>query len=100
MIETQSGASSFIGLEERYAAHNYHPLPVVLTRGEGAFVYDVDGKRYLDCLAAYSAVNQGHNHPRIVRAMIEQLQRLALTSRAFHNDRFGPFCEKLSKLTD
>jgi len=91
-------AATFLELEARYAAHNYKPLPVVLTRGQGAFVWDVQGKRYLDCLAAYSAVNQGHNHPRIVSALIEQAQRLALTSRAFHNDRFGPLCKKLADL--
>ncbi len=91
-------AATFLELEARYAAHNYKPLPVVLTRGQGAFVWDVQGKRYLDCLAAYSAVNQGHNHPRIVAALIEQAQRLALTSRAFHNDRFGPLCKKLADL--
>jgi ornithine--oxo-acid transaminase len=99
MITTEPRGIDHIALEHNCAAHNYHPLPVVLTRGEGAFVYDVNGKRYLDCLAAYSAVNQGHNHPRIVRALVEQAQRLALTSRAFHNDRFGPFCAKLAKLT-
>jgi ornithine--oxo-acid transaminase len=86
-------------LEERYAAHNYHPLDVVLARGEGAFVWDTEGRRYLDFLAAYSAVNQGHNHPRIVEALVEQAKTLALTSRAFHNDRFGPFCAKLAALS-
>ena len=90
--------AAFLELEARYAAHNYKPLPVVLTRGQGAFVWDVQGRRYLDCLAAYSAVNQGHNHPRIVAALVEQAQRLALTSRAFHNDRFGPLCKKLADL--
>jgi ornithine--oxo-acid transaminase len=93
-----STASAYLDLEHRYAAHNYHPLPVVLTRGQGAFVWDVNGRRYLDCLAAYSAVNQGHNHPRIVAALVHQAQRLSLTSRAFHNDRFGPFCRKLCEL--
>ncbi|HEX5053623.1 MAG TPA: ornithine--oxo-acid transaminase [Planctomycetota bacterium] len=95
---TNPTADELLALEHRYAAHNYHPLPVVLARGQGAFVWDVDGRRYLDCLAAYSAVNQGHNHPRIVKALTDQAQRLALTSRAFHNDRFGPFCEKLCTL--
>ncbi len=90
---------SCIELEDRYSAHNYNPLDVVIARGEGAHVWDVEGKRYLDCLAAYSAVNQGHNHPAIVRALTEQAQVLALTSRAFRNDRFGPFCEKLAKWT-
>lgn len=99
MLTSRPTTRDFIALEERSAAHNYHPLPVVLTRGEGAYVFDVEGKRYLDCLAAYSAVNQGHNHPRIVRALIEQVERLALTSRAFHNDRFGPFCEKLARIS-
>ena len=92
-------SQTWIALEDRYAAHNYHPLDVVLTRGEGPWVWDVEGKRYLDCLAAYSAVNQGHNHPRIVNAMIEQAKILGLTSRAFRNDKFGPFCKKLSELT-
>ncbi|NVB41320.1 ornithine--oxo-acid transaminase [Pseudenhygromyxa sp. WMMC2535] len=89
----------WIALEDRYAAHNYHPLDVVLTRGEGPWVWDLEGKRYLDCLAAYSAVNQGHNHPRIVTALIEQAKQLALTSRAFRNDRFGPLCKQLSELS-
>ncbi|MCC6783774.1 MAG: ornithine--oxo-acid transaminase [Planctomycetes bacterium] len=90
-------SQSCIELEDRYAAHNYHPLDVVIARAEGAFVWDVEGRRYLDCLSAYSAVNQGHGHPRIVQALIDQARTLALTSRAFHNDRFGPFCEKLSR---
>jgi ornithine--oxo-acid transaminase len=92
-------SKTWIALEDRYAAHNYHPLDVVLTRGEGPWVWDVEGRRYLDCLAAYSAVNQGHNHPRIVAAMIEQAKTLGLTSRAFRNDKFGPFCKKLSELS-
>ena len=80
-----------IELENKYGAHNYHPLPVVLTRGEGVYVWDVDGKRYYDFLSAYSAVNQGHCHPKIVNAMIKQAQTLTLTSRAFHNDMLGKF---------
>ncbi len=84
---------------ERYSAHNYHPLPVVLTRGEGIWVWDVNGNRYLDMLSAYSAVNQGHAHPRIVQALIDQAQRLPLTSRAFHNDRMGPFLRRLCELS-
>ena len=88
-----------IELEDRYGAHNYKPLDVVLTRGEGCWVWDVDGNKYLDCLAAYSALNQGHNHPRIVRALVDQAQRLALTSRAFRNDQLGHFCHELSALT-
>ena len=80
-----------IELENKYGAHNYHPLPVVLTKGEGVYVWDVDGKRYYDFLSAYSAVNQGHCHPKIVNAMIKQAQTLTLTSRAFHNDMLGKF---------
>ena len=78
-----------ISLEEKYGAHNYHPLPVVLERGEGVFLYDVEGKRYYDFLSAYSAVNQGHCHPRIIRALTEQAKELTLTSRAFYNDKLG-----------
>ena len=92
-------AQDFIALEERYGAHNYHPLDVVLTKGKGVWVWDVEGRKYLDCLAAYSAVNQGHNHPRIVAAMVEQAQRIALTSRAFRNDQLGPFVKAVSELT-
>ena len=92
-------ATDYIGLEERYGAHNYHPLDVVLTRGEGVWVWDVDGRRYLDCLAAYSAVNQGHCHPRILQAAITQARRLTLTSRAFRNDQLPLLCERLHELT-
>jgi ornithine--oxo-acid transaminase len=81
----------YLGLEEHYGAHNYHPIPVVLARGEGVFVWDVDGKRYYDFLSGYSAVNQGHCHPRIVQAFIEQAQKLTLTSRAFYNDWLGEY---------
>ncbi|MFM7902046.1 MAG: ornithine--oxo-acid transaminase [Bacteroidota bacterium] len=87
-----------MALEERHGAHNYHPLPVVLTRGEGVFLWDVDGKRYFDFLSAYSAVNQGHCHPRIVGALQEQASRLTLTSRAFHNDLLGRYEEYMTKL--
>ncbi|MEM7187310.1 MAG: ornithine--oxo-acid transaminase [Bacteroidota bacterium] len=80
-----------IDLEHKYGAHNYHPLPVVLTRGEGVYVWDVEGKKYYDFLSAYSAVNQGHCHPKIVNALVEQSQTLALTSRAFHNDMLGKY---------
>jgi ornithine--oxo-acid transaminase len=80
-----------IELEEKYGAHNYHPLPVVLERGEGVFVWDIEGKQYFDFLAAYSAVNQGHCHPKIVSALIEQAQKLSLTSRAFYNDSLGEY---------
>ncbi|MDY6845692.1 MAG: ornithine--oxo-acid transaminase [Chloroflexota bacterium] len=89
----------FIQLEDEYGAHNYHPLDVVIERGEGVWVYDVEGNRYLDCLSAYSALNQGHNHPKIKKAMIEQLDRLTLTSRAFRNDQLGLFYKKLSDMT-
>jgi ornithine--oxo-acid transaminase len=92
-------ASSFISVEEKYGAHNYNPLDVVLERGEGIWVWDVDGNQYLDCLSAYSAVNQGHCHPKIMEAMIAQLHKLTLTSRAFRNDQLGPFYEELCQLT-
>jgi ornithine--oxo-acid transaminase len=88
-----------IELTERFAAHNYHPLPVVLAHGEGAWVTDVEGRRYLDCLAGYSALNFGHGHPALVARAREQVGRLALTSRAFYNDRLGPFAEALADLT-
>lgn len=88
---TQHNAAYFIDLEKQYGAYNYHPLPVVLSRGEGVFVWDVEGNRYYDFLSAYSALNQGHVHPRIVKVMIAQAQRLTLTSRAFYNDQLGPF---------
>ncbi len=86
-------ANQFIEQEHRFGAHNYHPLPVVLSRGKGAFLWDVDGKKYFDFLSAYSAVNQGHCHPRIVAALKEQAEQLCLTSRAFYNDCLGPFEE-------
>ena len=85
------GAAEAIALEDRYGAHNYHPLPVVLDRGEGAFVWDVEGKRYFDFLSSYSAVNQGHCHPKITGALVDQAQRLALTSRAFYNSQLGRY---------
>ncbi len=92
--ETKS--ASYISLEERFGAHNYHPLPVVLERGEGVHVWDVDGKKYFDFLSAYSAVNQGHCHPKITNALINQAKTLTLTSRAFHNNLLGPFEEFLN----
>lgn len=88
-----------IALESSLGAHNYKPLDVALARGEGVYVYDVDGKRYLDCLSAYSAVNQGHCHPRILGAMVEQAKKLTLTSRAFHNDQLGMFYQEIAELT-
>jgi ornithine--oxo-acid transaminase len=89
-------ANEILELNEKYGAHNYHPLPVVITEAQGIWVTDVDGKKYLDCLAAYSAVNQGHCHPRLVAAMTKQAARCTLTSRAFHNDQLGPFCQELA----
>jgi len=86
-----------IALENQYGAHNYHPLPVVLTKGEGVYVWDVEGKRYYDFLSAYSAVNQGHCHPKIVGALVEQAQKLTLTSRAFYNDMLGRFEKYMSE---
>jgi len=90
----------YIELENQYGAHNYKPLDVVLSRGEGVWVWDVDGNRYMDCLSAYSAVNQGHCHPRILAALREQAARLTLTSRAFRNDQLGLFYEELCQLTN
>jgi ornithine--oxo-acid transaminase len=92
-------AQEFIAIEDQYNAHNYRPLDVVLTRGNGVWVEDVDGKRYMDFLAAYSAVNQGHCHPRLVRCMVEQATRLTLTSRAFRNDQLPLFARELCSLT-
>lgn len=86
-----SKSQEYISLEDQYGAHNYHPLPVVLSKGEGVFVWDVEGNRYFDFLSAYSAVNQGHCHPKIIQALHDQSQRITLTSRAFHNDQLGPF---------
>ncbi|MFZ2098786.1 MAG: ornithine--oxo-acid transaminase [Anaerolineales bacterium] len=89
----------YIDLEERFGAHNYHPLDVVISRGEGVWVFDVDGNRYLDCLSAYSALNQGHIHPKILAAMLEQASKLTITSRAFRNDQLPLFYQELSDLT-
>ncbi len=90
----------YIDLEEQYGAHNYQPLDVVLSRGQGIWVWDVEGNKYLDCLASYSAVNQGHCHPKIMRTMLEQAQQLTLTSRAFRNDQLGLFYKELCELTN
>jgi ornithine--oxo-acid transaminase len=95
VLEKISSAEA-IALEEKYGAHNYHPLPVVLSRGEGVYVWDVEGKKYYDFLSAYSAVNQGHCHPKIVGTLIEQAQTLTLTSRAFHNDKLGIYEEYIT----
>jgi len=101
MVETARSLTSadYIELEDRYGAHNYHPLDVVIERAEGIWVYDVDGKRYLDCLSAYSAVNQGHCHPRIRQALIDQAHRVTLTSRAFRSDKLALLYEKLHDMT-
>jgi len=99
-IALRNQTARFIETEALYGAKNYKPLDVVLTRGEGTYVWDVDGNRYLDCLSAYSAVNQGHCHPKILAAMVEQAQRLTLTSRAFRNDQLAPFYEELCALTN
>ena len=92
--------TDFISVEHELGAHNYKPLDVVLSKGEGVHVWDVDGNKYLDCLSAYSAVNQGHCHPRILKAMVEQASRLPLTSRAFRNDQLAPFYEEICALTN
>ena len=92
-------SGDFITLDEQWGAHNYHPLPVVISEAEGAWVTDVEGQRYLDFLSGYSALNFGHRHPVLIEAAHEQLDRLTLTSRAFHNDQFGAFCQELAELT-
>lgn len=91
-------SADYIALEDEWGAHNYHPLDIVIERAEGPWVYDVDGKRYLDCLSAYSAVNQGHCHPRILATMVEQAHRVTLTSRAFRNEQLPLFCEEVAEL--
>lgn len=96
--EQTKNSQYFIELEEKYGAHNYHPLPVVLDKGEGVFVWDVEGKKYYDFLSAYSAVNQGHSHPKIVEALVNQAKKLALTSRAFYNSNLGEYEKKITTL--
>ena len=98
--DTLNQSSLFISLEDKYGAHNYHPLPVVLTKGEGVFLWDVEGKRYFDFLSAYSAVNQGHCHPKIISALTQQASQLTLTSRAFYNDKLGPFEKYITSYFD
>jgi ornithine--oxo-acid transaminase len=88
-----------INLTEKYSAHNYHPLPIVISKAEGVWVEDPDGNKYMDMLSAYSAVNQGHRHPKIISALKEQADRVTLTSRAFHNDKLGPWCKKVCDIT-
>lgn len=97
-LKDTESSTHYIGLENKYGAHNYHPLPVVLTRGEGVFVWDVSGKRYFDFLSAYSALNQGHGHPKIVEALVNQAQTLTLTSRAFYNDQLGVYEKYITQL--
>jgi ornithine--oxo-acid transaminase len=97
--KTNLGTAEFIELEDRFGAHNYHPLDVVIQRAKGVWVYDVEGNRYMDCLAAYSAVNQGHCHPRIIDVAKEQIERVTLTSRAFRNDQLPLLCKEISDLT-
>ncbi len=92
-------SADYIALEEKYGAHNYHPLDVVLTRGDGVWVYDVEGKKYLDCLSAYSALNQGHIHPRIMKSLINQAKKISLTSRAFRNDQLPFFYQEMAEFT-
>ena len=96
--EQSKNSQYFIELEEKHGAHNYHPLPVVLDKGEGVFVWDVEGKKYYDFLSAYSAVNQGHSHPKIVEALVNQAKKLALTSRAFYNSSLGEYEKKITTL--
>ena len=95
---TTTATDELIAREDAWGAHNYHPLDLVIEHAEGAWVTDVEGKRYLDCLSAYSAVNQGHCHPRILATLVQQASRVTLTSRAFRNDQLGPFCEELAQL--
>ena len=97
--QTVNRAEECIALEERYGAHNYHPLPVVIERAEGCWVWDTEGKRYMDFLAAYSAVNQGHCHPKVLAALLEQARKVTLTSRAFRNDQLGPLYQQLCELS-
>lgn len=98
MATQTENSQHYIDLENQYGAHNYHPLPVVLDKGEGVFVWDVEGKKYYDFLSAYSAVNQGHSHPKIVEALVEQAKTLSLTSRAFYNSKLGEYEKKITSL--
>jgi ornithine--oxo-acid transaminase len=99
METTRTGSAALLRLEEQYGANNYHPLDVVIQRAEGVWVWDVEGNKYLDFLAAYSAVNQGHSHPRIRKVLVEQAERVTLTSRAFRNDQLGPLYEEMHRLS-
>jgi ornithine--oxo-acid transaminase len=97
-VDSHGRAADLIRIEDRWGAHNYRPLDVVVERAAGVWVYAIDGRRYLDCLSAYSALNQGHCHPRIVQALLDQASRVTLTSRAFRNDQLPPFCEALARI--
>src|SRR3954464_4321468 len=99
-MTTNENTNEVIAKTEKYGAHNYHPLPIVITRAEGVWVEDPEGNKYMDMLSAYSAVNQGHRHPKIIQALKDQADRVTLTSRAFHNDQLGPWYEKICKLTN
>ena len=96
MVKT---TQDFINEVDQVSAHNYHPIPAVISKGEGVWVTDVEGNKYIDMLSAYSALNQGHRYPKIINAARKQMDTLTLTSRAFHNDQMGPFLAKLTKLT-
>lgn len=95
MIGNMMKQQDYMHLEDQFGAHNYHPLPIVLERGAGIYLYDTDGKKYFDFLSAYSAVNQGHSHPRLIRALTDQAQKLTLTSRAFYNNKLGLYEQKM-----
>ena len=95
-----SSTKEILDVTDRYGAHNYHPLPVVISKAEGIWVWDCEGKKYLDFLSAYSAVNQGHRHPAIIKALVDQAEKVTLTSRAFHNDQLGPFLKEICELSD
>ena len=97
VLATKSLSEQAMEREDQFGAHNYHPLPVVLERGEGVYVWDVEGRQYFDFLSAYSALNQGHNHPKIVKALIDQVQTLSLTSRAFYNNVLGEYEEFITR---
>src|SRR5579864_5035375 len=98
MHDIRENARELIALEDRYGAHNYHPLDLVVARAEGVWLYDVTGKRYLDCISAYSAVNQGHCHPRIQAALVEQASKVTLVSRALRNDQMPIFLKRLTEM--
>ncbi|MEH7118748.1 ornithine--oxo-acid transaminase [Neobacillus vireti] len=99
-MDTKKSSNDLIEQTEKYGAHNYHPLPIVISRAEGVWVEDPEGNKYMDMLSAYSALNQGHRHPRIIQALKDQADKVTLTSRAFHNDQLGPWYEKVCKLTN